>query len=70
MYRSIMESIAMTMNISVENMIREMGRKPKILIISGGGSNSNLFMQIFADVFWNEDSEKCRQQHGRNGRSH
>ena len=51
MYRSIMESIAMTMEISVKNMCNELEREPERLIISGGGSNSDLFMQIFADVF-------------------
>ena len=51
MYRSIMESIAMTMKISVDKMIEELGESPKQVIISGGGSNSDLFMQIFADVF-------------------
>ena len=51
MYRSIMESIAMTMKISVEKMCNELGMEPRQLIISGGGSSGDLFMQIFADVF-------------------
>ncbi len=51
MYRSIMESIAMTMKISVDEMCGELKEYPKQLIVSGGGSNSDLFMQIFADVF-------------------
>jgi len=51
MYRSIMESIAMTMKISVDKMCKELGEKPKQVIVSGGGSNSDLFMQIFADVY-------------------
>lgn len=51
MYRSILEAIAMTMHMSMEDMFSEMGYKPKRLIISGGGSKSKLFMQIFADVF-------------------
>lgn len=51
MYRSILESIAMTMHMSMEDMFEEMGYKPERLIISGGGSKSKLFMQIFADVF-------------------
>lgn len=51
MYRSILESIAMTMHISMSNMFEEIGTKPKRLIVSGGGSKSPLFMQIFADVF-------------------
>ncbi len=51
MYRSILESIAMTMKINVDDMCNELGQKPKRVIVSGGGSNSPLFMQIFADVF-------------------
>lgn len=50
-YRSILEAIAMTMHMSMSDMFDEMGYKPKRLIVSGGGSNSELFMQIFADVF-------------------
>lgn len=51
MYRSILESIALTMKNNYDNMCDEMGREAKQLIITGGGSNSDLFMQIFADVF-------------------
>ncbi len=50
-YRSILESIAMTIHMSMEDMFEEMGYKPDHLILSGGGSNSDLFMSIFADVF-------------------
>lgn len=51
MYRSILESIAMSMKINVDDMYQELNQKPKRVIVSGGGSNSPLFMQIFADVF-------------------
>lgn len=51
MYRSILEGIAMTIHMSMADMFEEMGYSPERLIISGGGSNSELFMQIFADVF-------------------
>lgn len=51
MYRSILESIAMTMKISIDAMCKELNISPKNIVISGGGSNSELFMQIFADVF-------------------
>lgn len=51
MYRSILEAIAMTMKMSVDAMCEEQGIKPRQVIVSGGGSNSPLFMQIFADVF-------------------
>jgi len=51
MFRSILEGIAMTMKNNVMAMCAERGTSPKRLIISGGGSNGDLFMQIFADVF-------------------
>jgi sugar (pentulose or hexulose) kinase len=51
MYRSIMEAIAMRMKNNLDGMIREIGTAPDKLIVSGGGSNSPLFMQIVADVF-------------------
>ncbi|MDF1494220.1 FGGY-family carbohydrate kinase [Caproiciproducens sp. CPB-2] len=51
MYRSILEGIAMTMKSRVDEMCEELGLKLDNLIISGGGSNSDLFMQIFSDVF-------------------
>ncbi len=50
-YRSILESIAMTLKNNYDNMCREMNQFAKHIIITGGGSNSDLFMQIFADVF-------------------
>lgn len=51
MYRSILEAIAMSMKMSVDAMCKELGAAPARVIVSGGGSNSPLFMQIFADVF-------------------
>lgn len=51
MYRSILEAIALTMRNHVADMCQEMRITLDRLIISGGGSNSELFMQIFADVF-------------------
>jgi sugar (pentulose or hexulose) kinase len=51
MYRSILEAIAMTMGGHAKAMVAELGLSPKRVIVSGGGSNSDLFMQIFADVF-------------------
>lgn len=50
-YRAIMESIAMTMKNRMDEMCAELGITLKQITVSGGGSNSNLFMQIFADVF-------------------
>lgn len=50
-YRSILESIALTLKNNYDNMTGEIKRPARRLIITGGGSNSDLFMQIFADVF-------------------
>ncbi|WP_251713314.1 FGGY-family carbohydrate kinase [Lactococcus ileimucosae] len=51
MYRSILEGIAYTMKNNCEGMTAELGKDLKEIVIVGGGSNSDLFMQIFADVF-------------------
>ena len=51
MYRSIIESIALIMKNNYDRMCGEIDVDIKRLIISGGGSNSDLIMQIFADVF-------------------
>ena len=50
-YRAFMEAIAMTMKNHLDAMMSEIGGKPKKLIVCGGGSNSDLFMHIVADVY-------------------
>jgi sugar (pentulose or hexulose) kinase len=50
-YRSILEAIALTMKHHVDTMCNELGIKLEEIVVSGGGSTSPLFMQIFADVF-------------------
>lgn len=51
-HRSIMEGIAMTMKSKYDAMCEELGGAPSgRVIISGGGSNGDVFMHIFADVF-------------------
>jgi sugar (pentulose or hexulose) kinase len=50
-YRSILEAIALTMKRNVDAMYTELQLPLERLVISGGGANSDLFMQIFADVF-------------------
>jgi sugar (pentulose or hexulose) kinase len=50
-YRSILEGIAFTMKNHVDKMAEELKKPIAKLIISGGGANSRLLMQIFADVF-------------------
>lgn len=51
MFRSVMEGIAMTMKNNAQAMCDELGVELSKIVVSGGGSNGNLFMQIFADVF-------------------
>ena len=51
MFRSVMEGIAMTMKNNVQAMCDELGIELTNIVVSGGGSNGELFMQIFADVF-------------------
>ena len=51
MYRSILEAIALTMKTHVDAMCTELGIRLEEIVVAGGGSNSRLFMQIFADVF-------------------
>jgi sugar (pentulose or hexulose) kinase len=51
MFRSVLEGIAMTMKNNAQAMCDERGTDITHLIVSGGGSNGELFMQIFADVF-------------------
>jgi len=50
-YRSILEGIAFTMKTHVDKMMDELGTPLEQLVLSGGGSKSDLFTQIFADVF-------------------
>ncbi|MFN8023451.1 MAG: FGGY-family carbohydrate kinase [Acidimicrobiales bacterium] len=50
-YRSIMEAIALSMKRHVDAMGAELGIELDEIVVSGGGANSPLFLQIFADVF-------------------
>jgi sugar (pentulose or hexulose) kinase len=51
MYRSMLEAIALTMKNHMDAMCRELDMELEQIIVSGGGSSSDLFMQIFTDVF-------------------
>jgi len=51
MYRSIMEAIAMRMKNNLDGMAGSLGTAAERLVVCGGGSNSDLFMQIVADVY-------------------
>jgi sugar (pentulose or hexulose) kinase len=50
-YRSILEGIALTMASNTAAMERALGRRLSPVLVSGGGSSSDLMMQILADVF-------------------
>ena len=51
LYRSMLEAIALTMKNHVDAMCRERDIQLEQIIVSGGGARSDLFMQIFSDVF-------------------
>ncbi len=51
MYRAMLEAIALTMYNHVNAMCRELDLQLESVIVSGGGSSGDLFMQIFTDVF-------------------
>lgn len=51
MFRSILEGLVFNLRFYSGLMLQETGLNPTRLIVSGGGSNSDLVMQIFADVF-------------------
>ncbi|MDF7638079.1 FGGY-family carbohydrate kinase [Lactobacillus sp. ESL0791] len=50
-YRAILEGIALEMKKNVDGMIGELDRKINRIIVTGGGSNSDLLLQMIADVF-------------------
>jgi len=50
-YRSILEGIALTMANNTAAMEQALGRRLSTVLVSGGGSRSDLMMQIVADVF-------------------
>jgi xylulokinase len=50
-YRSILEGIALTMVNHTGAMEHALGRRLPSVLVSGGGSRSDLMMQIVADVF-------------------
>lgn len=50
-HRAILEGIALTMSRHSGKMARELDRDFTQLVLAGGGAQSELFAQIFADVF-------------------
>ncbi len=51
LYRSLLEGIAITMRLHVEEMEAALGARSPLLVLSGGGSRSGLVRRIVADVF-------------------
>lgn len=51
LFRSLLEGIVFTMKNHLDPMMQALERPLKQLVISGGGANSDLFMQLFADIF-------------------
>ncbi len=51
LYRAVLEGIALTMAGHAKAMEAALGTTPSRLVVSGGGSSSELMMQIVADVF-------------------
>lgn len=51
MYRSIIEGIAFNLKAEYDKMIGELGIRPSKIVVSGGGSNSDMTMQIYADMY-------------------
>lgn len=51
MYRSLLEGVAFTLKNHVDKMSDELKVPTRELVVSGGGANSSLFVQILSDVF-------------------
>ncbi len=50
-YRSILEAIAYNIKNNIDDMLNEIGANIKEIVVIGGGSQSDLVMQIIADLF-------------------
>ncbi len=50
-YRALLEAITYTMYNNIKPMYEELNITNRKVLVSGGGSNSDVFMQIIADVF-------------------
>ena len=51
LYRSIYEGIAFALREGLDSIVKKTHKKPKFIVVSGGGSASDVFVQIVADVF-------------------
>lgn len=50
-YRSILEAIAFNIKNNIDDMLEEIDGKMEYIVVLGGGSKSDLMMQIMADLF-------------------
>lgn len=51
LYRAIIEGIGFALREGLDEIVRKTHRVPDYLVVSGGGSQSSLYMQILADIF-------------------
>ena len=51
LHRSVLEALALTMQQHARAMTDELGSGPRRVVVSGGGSRSDLMLQIVADAF-------------------
>lgn len=59
MYRSILEGIALEQRLHLDGMRQAAGRSSEVVVVLGGGSRSDLWCQIFADVL-GKPIQRCR----------
>lgn len=50
-YRAIIEGVAFALREGLDEIMKKTHRKPDYLVVSGGGSDADIILQILADVF-------------------
>lgn len=50
-YRAIIEGVAFALREGLDEIVKKTHKKPDYLVVSGGGSDSDIVLQILADVF-------------------
>ena len=51
LYRAIVEGIGFALREGLDEIVKKTHRVPDYLVVSGGGSQSSLYMQILSDIF-------------------